>query len=132
MLGNQASKPIAAILPAVEGWRALFIKYDAGGKPVDMPGDSGSVVVAPPVVIAAWGLLVPDPDIGVMGALAAMAGVTPREGAAFVPLAAADAGAERLDARRGYIGFAYPGESAQEAVARIDRPERPHPHMEIP
>jgi hypothetical protein len=111
---------LAGRVPAEPGWRAFHCMYDASGEPI-MVGTGVQMSVAP---IHSWGLLI-DLSPHDMSALAALSGIG--MGASRpVPL---DAEGQRLDTRKGYYGFAPPGESNEDALARLNEHWLPYAKM---
>lgn len=118
-------RPIAARLPAEPGWHALFIVHDAEGQRVPFEGDPERVAVTA-APIAEWGLTVEEPRVSIGASFASLFGDffgSPRLSGSgtWEPLAADGA---RLSHRKGFFGYAHPGEAVQEAIDRIERPER--------
>ena len=113
--------PLVAVIPSLPGVRALFIAHDAEGNPVCIDNDpSLHPVVTVPVL--SWGLLAPERGVGfsfgdLFGgrggnvSMVALSGPTDEE-------------TSRLDLRKGFLGYAFPGETDQEAVDRIQKPQR--------
>ncbi len=106
---------MAAHIPAEPGWRALRMKLDGLGRRAEVPGHPGRIHVLT-TKIAAWGLAVPPP---MSFAGIPIPGLLGREGVTVHPLS--DAG-EVLDAPRGFLGYARPGETNHAALDRIQGP----------
>lgn len=109
------SEPVTARIPAMPGWRALFIEHDSDGNVVTLPEDPECSSVRA-IDVTFWGLVAADPT-GWTGALRFELG----EPKPVVPLSATD---ERLDEPKGFVGYVYPGEQPEDALRRIFSPAR--------
>jgi hypothetical protein len=107
--------PIAVKMPAEPGWYALVLEHDAEGKFVRVDPDSYRVVSIP---VAAWGLVFNcDP----MGLFLAMFG---GGNSSNVKAHALGPDGQRLMSVKGFMGLQWPGETAQEAIDRIEAPAK--------
>jgi hypothetical protein len=107
--------PIAIRFPAESDWYALVLEHDADGKPVKLDDSLYKVVFIP---VTAWGLVIDCDHIGLM---LAMLGGGSSSNVKMHPLGP---DGQRLMSVKGYMGLRWPGESAQEAVDRIEAPSK--------
>lgn len=117
---TDATKPelplhhIAAKVPAVPGWRVLAFAHDAEGKRIEVRPDAYAITEHP---IVAWGILVSISQYAGFGAFLGFGGGEPQP----CPL---DENGNRMNTMVDFICLSPPGETAQEAVDRIEAPTR--------
>jgi hypothetical protein len=104
---------VAAQLPSLQGWRVLAFAHDTEGKRIEMSDDRFAVVEYP---VIWWGVMVP---LTRSSAFFGMFG-----GGGDPPPCPLDAEGNRLDKIEDYIGISPPGETAVEAIFRIEEPIR--------
>ena len=104
---------VAAKVPAVLGWRVLAFAHDADGKRIEVRPGAYAIAEHP---IVAWGILVSISQYAGLGALLGGGGAPDP-----VPL---DENGNHMNMMVGFICLSPPGETAQEAVDRIEAPAR--------
>lgn len=114
---SDATKPelplhhVAAKVPAVPGWRVLAFAHDAEGKRIEVRPAAYAIAEHP---IVAWGILVSISRFSMFSALLGGGGAPDP-----VPL---DENGNHMTTMVDFICLSPPGETAQEAVDRIEAP----------